>query len=765
MHRFLTPVPSFSPLPRLAIVLAALACSAMPDLAAAADLPDDASRTAVVSIASGAITVDGALDDAAWAAAPRVTGFIERKPALGQVPADDTAFAVVVDGEALYVGVWCSDGEADAIRAATTAPDSFAIFGDDAISLKIDATLDRRTTLGFVLNPVGARLDYRGVNEKDMRAEVDAVWQGGARRTSSGWTAEFRVPWSSLGIDPTSPPAGVGLNFSRDHARRNATYDWSLMPPPFSPIAASHYGYLGGLQVLQGLARTARAEGTTESSWQVVPYVLTGYEPGRSQAAGIPKWIELDVGDGFGRIGLDATWRVGTDWKLQGTLNTDFAQADVDDQVINLSQFSLFVPEKRDFFLQDIELFSFGRSRQAQLFHSRTVGRPYSDGARMPILGGVKVVGRKGPVRVALVDTLSAQSNAAVVRTQVELGAGSFVGAMATSDASSLHADHAAGVDFAWRPASVPLLVEGYGLEGTSERTYLDPETFRPEAPVEARGGAAGLDASWRGSLWRPRIHYAFASPEVARAASLGYFRRTDLHEFAIGTGLEPRIGRAGLEKLSCDAEFSHSRDAGSLDPLDDYAGTVCSLIWDAGWAVSAAGRWQRETVRKAFPLHAGAPVAAGLYTQGGGGLQLATPGTRALSGAVLMEFGPFYGGKVASITPSWTWKPRTGLRFEASADWRQVRFDDGRTGFDSVLLNTRTAIGFSPDLNLDLFVGYNRLQAVAPLQARLRWTWRQASDVFVVYQHVVGLNAGNLGGDVATKFQSLLVKATWAWL
>jgi len=108
------------------------------------------------------------------------------------------------------------DSQPDDVRARTTARDSYDIFDDDAISIKLDPQLDFRTTAGFVLNPAGAKLDYRSVSEGSPIREFDAIWQGAAQQTATGWTAEFRIPWSALGVDVRHPPAQMGCNLSRD---------------------------------------------------------------------------------------------------------------------------------------------------------------------------------------------------------------------------------------------------------------------------------------------------------------------------------------------------------------------------------------------------------------------------------------------------------------------------------------------------------------------------------------------------------------------
>ena len=192
-----------------------------------------------------------------------------------------------------------------------------------------------------------------------MKGEFDAGWQGQAKIVEDGWTAEFRIPWSVLGIDPSRPPTVLGWNISRDHARHVATYDWNVIIPPFTPIAASRYGHLTGFEDLKKLyADGASASGAVarpmRPEWVWIPYGIAGADRSDGTTNLSPK------------AGLDGSVRWAGRWRAHWTLNTDFAQVDVDDQVINLTRYPLFLPDKRTFFQDDLEIFAFGRPGEVQ---------------------------------------------------------------------------------------------------------------------------------------------------------------------------------------------------------------------------------------------------------------------------------------------------------------------------------------------------------------------------------------------------------------
>lgn len=761
------------------------------------DLAHLATRTAAVEVLSAQLKIDGDLSENAWQAATKHGDFTERKPGLGQIPQDRTQFALLADGDALYIGVWLLDSQPGEVRARTTARDSYDIFDDDAISVKLDPQLDFRTTAGFVLNPAGAKLDYRSVSEGSPIREFDAIWQASAKQTSVGWTAEFRIPWAALGVDVRHPPAQMGCNLSRDHSRRNATYDWALMPPPYSPFSASLYGRLTGIDQIVDLPHGQTQTEQNSGDLQIVPYLLTGVNHDLylfDNAGGHKPNSNLLNVERQLQLGFDVTARLSQRWRGQWTVNTDFAQVDLDDQVVNLSHYSLFIPEKRDFFLKDIELFSFGRQGSAQLFHSRRIGLT-AGGFPVPILTGIKVVGQPlENVRVALLDVVNANDltpdgNSALARVLVELGGGSNIGMMLTHrlprSISTEGSHFAVGLDGALRSQTTPLLVTGFalatvgdagpifhpddalkGITGSANYVSLSGrDTYWFEQSPTRRDAGAAVDASWRGALWRPGVSYAYFGPDLH--PDLGFFQRVGIHDSSVKLNVEPRIGRYGLEKLTCGVTAKAVLRANTLDLLDRIGSLACNLVWDAGFSFYAQGDLIGENVRSAFDPTPHTEIAGGDYRMRSALFSFSTPSVRNYSFGVDFGGRDYYGGTMLQLSPGVSIRVAKRLKLDATADWRHVTFgSDGKAttaDFDSVIFNGRATIGFSPTVNLDLFSGWNRVYGTVPLQARLRWTWRQASDLFLVFtqKHYIATDVPLTAGDS----YSLLLKLTYAWL
>lgn len=372
----------------------------------------------------GVLEIDGRLDESAWASAPVGRDFVERAPTPGARPPVRTEVRALVSSSTLYVAVTCFMGADErAPRALELQRDSFGVFSDDAITLKVDVRHDTRTTVGFATNPAGVQLDYVAVeNGQAFRREFDAIWEVRTTVDEDRWTAEFEIPAVALGLPDRDPVRAriVGLNVTRDHNARLAVYDWNPIPPEFGPTAALFYGDLLGLDALGG-----------GRPLSLIPYVLGAWSADPSQASAFPE------GDLRLRAGGDLRLRVGEDLWAEVTVLTDFAQVDLDDPTLNLDRFALFFPERRPFFLSGVEFFEFGADGSTQLYFSRRIGLD-TDANPIDLLGGVKSYGTLGSFRYgvlgAITDETSTQprQSFSVLRGRQNFGAAGHLGFIGT---------------------------------------------------------------------------------------------------------------------------------------------------------------------------------------------------------------------------------------------------------------------------------------------------------------------------------------------
>ncbi|MBI4542203.1 MAG: carbohydrate binding family 9 domain-containing protein, partial [Gemmatimonadetes bacterium] len=335
------------------------------------------------------IRLDGLLDEPAWGEARPAGDFRQREPREGEPATEETQVWVLYDARTLYIGVSARDREPDALIARILQRDrvmqadfdgrpQFA--GDDGVAIVFDPFHDHRNGVVFATNPNGAEFDALITDEgRQFNISWRGVWSVAARRTAEGWSAEFAIPFRTLRFAGGGEP--WGLNVYRVIRRKNEEVLWTAWSRANEGLARlSRAGHLEGLE---GLPRAGLGV-------EFKPYSLTGGTMEYDSAGGRSTSGALDAG-------LDLKYEVRPGLVLDATLNTDFAQVEVDDEQVNLTRFDLFFPEKRDFFLENAGIFEFGTRGVFEpppflLFFSRRVGIA-ADGV-VPVLGGVRLTGR-----------------------------------------------------------------------------------------------------------------------------------------------------------------------------------------------------------------------------------------------------------------------------------------------------------------------------------------------------------------------------------
>lgn len=366
-------------------------------LAAAPTAVQDAATIRAVR-ASTPIDLDGQLTDPAWSAAPAITDFRQRGPDRGAPASERTEARVLFDDQAVYIAVWAYDREPAEIVAPLSRRDELR--GSDRVGIHIDSWLDRRTGFGFFVSPAGVKLDEYVSNDNQFDLSWDATWSVATARTSEGWTAEFRIPFSQLRFRATSP-LRFGFNVIRTVARRNEVSEWQSIPQDLAQFV-SRFGVLE----LDGEVSTPRRI-------EVLPYFTTREQFG-SQV--------LPVGGRSfgGTAGVDFRLGLGPSLTLTGAVNPDFGQLDGDPGSINLGASEQFFAERRPFFVEGSGAFQFGLAASPTgpeaLIYTRRIGRApqLASGGSAPnettILGATKVTGRvAGGWNVAALTALTAE--------------------------------------------------------------------------------------------------------------------------------------------------------------------------------------------------------------------------------------------------------------------------------------------------------------------------------------------------------------------
>ncbi|HEX9829635.1 MAG TPA: DUF5916 domain-containing protein [Bacteroidota bacterium] len=525
------------------------------------------------------VRIDGIIDEPVWRTAQRADGFIQRRPNQGAPATQQTEAWVLYDDDAVYVAARMYDASPDSVVGELFRRDGTVL--SDWFSVVIDSYFDRRTAFSFGMNPAGVKRDILLYNDTSEDPTWDAVWEASARRDAEGWTAEFRIPLSQLRFSDASDQLTWGINFQRSIARTGEDSHWSPVPGDNSTFV-SRFGTLTGIR---GLTSPARFE--------VLPYVASRLTRIPNRSPGDPFY---NANDFFGNAGADFKYGLSSDFTLTGTINPDFGQVEADPAIINLSAFETFFSERRPFFLEGSEIFSFGRSRNynsyggGNYFYSRRIGRAPQRGigaayVDMPgqttILGAAKLSGKtSGGWSVGLLDAITQRESARYIdgsgieqsafvepftnylvgRVKKDFEGRTFIGGMVTSVNRDLNdpafnpimhkSALSAGIDFEHRWSDQNWLVNGViagtrvsGDKAALERTQRSNTHYfqRPDADYLGvdpnRTSLTGYNAEVGlmkvgGGNWVGSLTYQEVSPEL-EMNDMGFASQSDRRAFS----------------------------------------------------------------------------------------------------------------------------------------------------------------------------------------------------------------------------------------
>ena len=669
-------------------------------------------RAAVIPTA---VMLDGTGDEPFWATTDSIDDLRQREPREGAPATERTIVKVAYDGDALYVLVRCSDSDVRGVRASQLRRDA-DLSSDDNVQLLIDSFHDRRSAFLFGTNPNGAMWDAQFSGVDDLNENWNGVWEVITARNPAGWTAEFRIPFLALRFR-TGANTEFGFNVRRFIRRKNEEDLWRSYG---RAEGLYHLNEEGSITDLHGLRRTHDLE--------LYPYALgRAVETEHDSVGG-----ETKSGYLGGKAGIDGKLGISPTLTADVTVNTDFAQVEADQQVINLTRFPFFFPEKREFFLESSGLLDLGTPGRVQLFYSRRVGLDTS-GAPVPIIAGGRVYGRLGPWKVGMLDAQTGgadDANDAVVRVQHDLFDRSYIGAIGT-----LHAGprgqgvaRAAGVDI-----DLPLVAAAANLE---------PKVWIAGSQTP---GESGTPLAWRLSVDNPndlfdnfaslyRIAAGFAPP-------LGFVRRTGIWETTGHVDFMPRPGVLGLRQL--DFTFPIP----SWDIIADETGSLGrSADWQTAWfewRVLGGDRqngdhfevnFQRvmDAPTNPFDVFRGVVIQRGRYWWSRYELQYAMNPGRRLSFGAFVNWGQFYGGHSRDLELTAAW--RGGGHVIVSTDLTRTTARLPVGAFTAVLSASRLEYDFNTRSSVLAFVQYDNETERVDFDVRFHWIPVIGDDVFLVW-------------------------------
>jgi len=658
------------------------------------------------------IQVDGVLKEKAWKSAQRISKFMQREPNAGKAATEKTAVAMLYDANHLYLGVWCYDREFRHLTAQKMQRD-FDFDVEDNFIVIIDTYNDERNGYLFVVNPNGAIADALITdNGNYLNKDWDGVWEASARIDTAGWFAEIAIPFSTLKFNAAQQTWGV--NFERNIRRKREQVLWQGWSPDASIEQVSRAGNLTGLQGLR-----------SGNAFELRPYSLAGLENPR----GAGNKSAADFGG-------DLDYLITPTLKLNVTLNPDFAQVESDRAQINLTRFSLKFPEKRKFFLEGRDVFDFGLGKNIQPFYSRRIGLA-DNGAEIPVLGGVRLLGKSGRTILGGMVLQSRRreaipsTNYAVMRWRQEVLAQSSVGLIATTRAQSGHFNSTYGGDYLYSTSNLFggknfMAGAAYALSHTSDAAAKTGSAQRvflsyPNDLIE-------LDLEWE------RASQSF-NPEV------GFLRRTNYQRYAAEFELNPRVKSSAfpwlrkMEFQPVELEYYRNAETGNLQSL-------AMAFRPFGFSTKSRERFKlnirrdAENLEEDFEIYDGVVIPANTYWFTHYEAELETFAGRKLSGYASVNWGDFYDGTRAAWAGGLVWRMSKYLSLSFDHQQNRIALPGGRFRINES--GGRADFALLPRLFGALFAQWNDEDEEMRLNFRVNWIPKPGADFYLVINQAV---------------------------
>jgi hypothetical protein len=679
--------------------------------------------------------LDGVLDEVHWQRATPVESFIQQEPREGQPASERTQVRILFDSRTLYIGVHAFDGQPGGLVATEMRRDSERLMDEDNFQLILDTFNDSRNGYMFVTTPLGAKLEQQiseegegntrgNRNNSNINRNWDGVWDVASRITSEGWTAEIAIPLTTLRF-PNNSQQVWGINFMRNIRRKNEQVFWSPIPKAQSLTRVSLAGRLSGLQQIDhGM------------DLKVKPFVVSGVRDRQTSA-------QLGSTDVVRDVGVDARYGVTSGLNLDVTVNTDFAQVEADQQQINLSRFSLFFPEKRDFFLEHASLFNMGTggtfgtgNLETDLFFTRRIGLS-ATGQPVPIIGGARLAGKMGRHNIGLLDIQTDDAygkngdNFLVARYSMDVLKRSRVGALFINKESmdSAHYNRTIGADVN--------LALGSNLQVTSF------------VAKTATHGLENNDLAWFGRIaYRDSKLNAYLNYQDVQEnfnAEVGFVQRRGIRATKLFITPTPRPNKYGIRMLEPMFVLTYVTDQGNRLVSRNQHFMLGTTLQDGSF-INVIHQRLVEVLDVPFQVQSDVTIPVGSYGFNEWSFTYNTNPARRLYARFGFQPNEFYDGTARNVSVA------TGLRATSrfSTELEYSR-NDVQLPYGDFLLNLailRVDYAFSPRMTLRSLTQYNSAAHEVSNSIRFNYTYRPGSDLYIVYSDLrpSGLPDGTFG-------------------
>ncbi len=712
-----------------------------------------ARRRAVASRSSGVIRIDGALDEAGWQTATVASGFVQSEPFGGQPASQQTEVKVLFDADNLYVGAFLHDTDPSHIVINDIRKD-FREEDQDDFEVLLDTFGDRRNGYVFSTNVKGARHDRQvSLEGREINQSWDAAWEVQTRRASDGWSVEMRIPFRSLRFNKSNE-AAWGINFSRHLRRLNEVSFWSPVPRAFSLNRVSLAGVLDGLET-----------GNAGRDLRVKPYFANN----AVRALGTTARPSPSVSNNID-VGVDVKAAVTAGLTMDLTVNPDFGQAEADEQQVNLTQFSQFFPEKRDFFLENSGVFYVGDAARNNrvnptptpdednlLFFSRRIGLT-AGGLPIPVIGGFRLTGRlTDHTRLGVLSVQDRAlgsdpaSNASVFRLRQNLGrTGNDIGIFAMQNI------HTSGASYANRV---------YGVDN-NVRLFRNLD-WNSYAVKTSTPGITSGDYAWRSTVnWEGNFFHGKGGLMQLGSGfqnDLGFYRRTGMRKYLADIGVRPRtpwLRAHGIREIHPHIVWDYQEDLKGGE-LAKRLHTGLSFFFNNGAVIEWSENPTFNRLLTPFRPNAkmASPIPAGGYNWIEHSLFVISDQSRTFSTNTRLTFGGLYAGTQRTISSSVQVRPSYRFRASVGLQRTDATLTLPALKFTNSLVTVRSSYSFTPNMFVDALSQYDATSKLFNANVRFNLIHHPLSDLFIVYndQRILTPDAPVAGRALLVKFTQMV--------
>ena len=668
-----------------------------------------------------AIKIDGLLDEPDWSLAQPATEFLQQQPTEGAPASERTEVRVLFDDKNIYFGIRAFDADAAHINARELVRDA-EFSNDDTVAIVLDTYHDRRNAFRFIVNPLGTQQDALITDEgRDINVTWNGSWISSGRIDDQGYTVEIEIPLTTLrfkeGIE------SWGFNISRIIRRKNEENLWASWQRSFGLERVSQAGELTGVEEIRR-RRLREIKPYASGEWREgVPLVGRG---------GLDAGVRANVGIEVAKLGITPSLTA------EFTVNPDFGQAEVDDQIVNLSRFSVFFPEKRDFFLENSGIFLFGRQGENQAFFTRRIGLT-DNGAPVPIDYGVKVTGKIGPYNLGFLQVQTRKlgetstsfgiprQQFSVLRVKRDILKRSYIGAILVN-----------------RQGATAMGGSNYNRVGGADAEFNLTDHYKVKAfwmgsatpGVRSGAGSSRLESIFENDLYRFITVYEDVGAKFNPEA--GFIERNAIHQYFGQLAYKPRpkfIPHVQQMEFETQIEYYTDR-AGRL------ATRQTELSWDTVFRNSSEFFFRpieavNDVLTEPFQIRRGIVIPVGTYHFNRPRVSFTSDLSKRIVFTGREKWGDFYSGRRYETSGGITWRPNSHLLVDLSESYNKVRLREGN--FTTSLFSGRLNYNFSRQLLTSALIQINSAARLSVINVRLRYIYRPNSDLFIIYNQSTG--------------------------